>query len=173
MKIAVFYVRNCSFRELVLTDYYYQDVLALRALGYKVVPVFRNCDIPLNYDLLFIWWWSYALYPVFHSYLLRKPSVITGTMNISGSCYLMPGSKINNVTFLNRSLFKACIIWLSAKFSSLNLFVNNDEKLLASKFLNLTSSAFLPHCISPKSPTYLDAFTLLFPGFALGLFFFL
>lgn len=162
MKLAILFVKDCSYRELILTDYYYQDVLALRVLGYKVLPVFRYRDIPCKYDIMFIWWWSYSLYPIIHSRFLGKPSLVTGTMNISFTKVSESGSVINDVIFAGRNRLKSFTILLSAKLASLNIFVNRTEELLAQKYLKLHNSTFISHCIPAQLPQVFEP-SLLYP----------
>lgn len=171
MKVAVFLAPNVSRRELFLRDFYYQDLQVLRRLGFKVVFANTLFQVPIKYDLLFVWWWSYALIPVMFSLLLFRPSIIIGTMNIteSSSCFgdFCPFFRVK---FLRRSIMKALLIYFSARLASVNIFVNRNEENLARKFLGLPNTIFIPHSVSlPKlshsgysSPTRLQ-FLLSYP----------
>ena len=63
MAKIVFYCRD-TLENIRSMEYYRQDIEALQALGHDVVVCNRYRDIPWRFDVLFVWWWTYALLPV-------------------------------------------------------------------------------------------------------------
>lgn len=59
-----FYCHLSDSNLLDLVEFYKQDIDALKKLDEKLVIATRYKDIDWSCDILFIWWWSYALYPI-------------------------------------------------------------------------------------------------------------
>jgi glycosyltransferase involved in cell wall biosynthesis len=138
---VVFYC-NDSLENLNIFEYYKQDIDALSALGHEVIVVNRYRDIPWSFDLLFVWWWTYALLPVVLAKLLNKPSVITGTFNFK----FPPG--FDGIDYFARPLWKRLVITMAVKFASMNIFVNKSEKKECEEYFRIKTARFLSHVIS-------------------------
>jgi hypothetical protein len=82
MSRIVFYCNETK-SNLETFEYYKQDIDALKTLGHQVIICTKYREIPFDFDIMFIWWWTYALIPVLLSRLLRKPCIVTGTYNFS------------------------------------------------------------------------------------------
>lgn len=133
--------------DIEIFEYYNQDIVALKQLGYEV-------DLATNYfefilkiykaDFVFIWWWTYAFFPVFMGKILNKPSVITGTFNFK---FDVKETKSGS-DYFDRPYYQRLLIKYSVKNTNLNLFVNEREKELCSDFFNLSNAEYFPHIIS-------------------------
>jgi glycosyltransferase involved in cell wall biosynthesis len=139
-KIAVFYC-NDTYENIAMFDYYSQDIDVLKSLGYDVLICNRYRDIPLHFDFIFVWWWTYALYPVLLSKLFRKKSIVTGTFNFKHDIQ-------TGVDYFSRSLLQKLIIYLSVKCASVNVFVNNSEFIDCTDYFKLKESYYIPHSVS-------------------------
>jgi len=123
-------------------EYYKQDIDALTQLGHEVVICTKYREIPLLFDAMFIWWWTYALWPVAISWLLNKPSIITGTFNFQFP-ENFPGRD-----YFRRPLWQRALIRVATQMSTLNLFVNPGELKNCSEFFSLNSARYYPHIVS-------------------------
>jgi glycosyltransferase involved in cell wall biosynthesis len=140
MKI-IFFCRD-TFNNIELFEYYKQDVDIMRELGHDVLIINRFKDIPFKFDLIFVWWWTYAFYPVFLGKILGKPVIITGTFN-----FKFPEEFKGN-DFFSRSFLQRILIKYSVKNATKNLFVNKHEFISCTNYFNLKSSDYFPHVIS-------------------------
>lgn len=141
MSKIIFFCKD-SKSNIKLFEYYKQDIDALKDLGHEVVIVNRFIDIPLKFDILFVWWWTYAFYPVILSKVLNKPIIITGTFN-----FKFPKG-FEGVDYFSRPWWQRFLIKFSVKFATLNLFVNKSELANCTNYFNLKSSKYFPHIIS-------------------------
>lgn len=134
-------------KDIEIFEYYNQDIVALKHLGYEV-------DLATNYfefilkihkaDFIFIWWWTYAFFPVFIGKIFNKPTVITGTFNFK---FDVKETKSGS-DYFDRPYYQRLLIKYSVKNANLNLFVNEGEKELCSDFFNLSNAEYFPHIIS-------------------------
>jgi len=102
-------------------EYYRQDIEALKMLGHEVVVCNRYRDIPSQFDLMFIWWWTYALYPILLANLRGRKSVVTGVFN-----FRFP-EKSQGTDYFARPAHQRLMIWLATKLADANLFVSEQE----------------------------------------------
>lgn len=123
-------------------EYYKQDIDALKQLGHEIIICTKYREIPFRFDAIFIWWWTYALWPVVLSFLLNKPSIITGTFNFELPENLSGGG------YFQRSLWQRILISLATQMSTLNLFVNQEEYKNCSTYFHLKSGRYYPHIVS-------------------------
>ena len=120
MSKIVFYCKD-SMDNIQAMEYYRQDIEALKVLGHEVVVCNRYRDIPLQFDLMFIWWWTYALYPILLAKLLGRKSVVTGVFN-----FRFP-EKSQGADYFARPVHQRLMIWLATKLADANLFVSEQE----------------------------------------------
>lgn len=80
MAKVVFYCKD-SKAGISDMEYYQQDIQAIKELGHEVVVCNRYSQIPGDFDLIYIWWWTYALWPVLLAKIKRRKSVVTGVFN--------------------------------------------------------------------------------------------
>jgi glycosyltransferase involved in cell wall biosynthesis len=102
-------------------EYYNQDIQVLRELGHDVKIVTTYRDIPFDFDVIYIWWWTYALYPVLLAKLLNRKSIITGVFNFR------PVEHVSNSGFNSRPFYQRFLIKLALTLTDINLFVSKLE----------------------------------------------
>ncbi len=122
-------------------EYYKQDIDALKALNHQVIICTRYKEIPLRFDAMFIWWWTYALYPTLLCKILNKPCIITGTFNLK-----FPEG-YNGNDYFRRPIWQQLLIKNATKLSTLNLFVSHLELEGCSKYFKLKNARYYPHII--------------------------
>jgi glycosyltransferase involved in cell wall biosynthesis len=137
----VFYC-NDSRDNLDTFEYYKQDTDALKALGHEVVICTRYREIPRDFDLMFVWWWTFALYPVLLARLLRRPVIVTGTYN-----FRFPKG-FEGVDYFVRPAWQQALIRWATKLATLNLFVNTGELRGCTEYFGIRSGRYMPHVIA-------------------------
>lgn len=141
MAKVVFYCNDTK-SNLDTFEYYKQDVDALRTLGHHVTICTKYREIPLDFDVMFIWWWTYALWPVILSRLLKKPSIITGTFN-----FRFPAG-FEGRDYFRRPFLQRLLISKATHLSTRNLFVNEAELKQCSEYFDLNNCLYFPHIVS-------------------------
>lgn len=137
MARIVFYCRDQ--RSNVDTfEYYRQDIEALESLGHTVIVCTRYRDIPVSFDAMFVWWWTYALVPSLICRVWGKPCVITGVFN-----FRFP-EHLKGIDYFARPWWQRALISAATKIADLNLFLNEHELHLCSEFFGLTSGRYYP-----------------------------
>lgn len=120
-KTILFYVNIDDLSLVNDISFYEQDVRALNELGYDVLISNQYRDfLMLQYDYIYIWWWSYSLLPVVWSRLMHKKIIIAGAFHYSTP--LMTGTD-----FVRRSLLFKLMVKFSLRFANANIFVSNYE----------------------------------------------
>lgn len=143
---------------LETVEFYKQDIDALRALGHQVIICTKYREIPFDFDAMFIWWWTYALWPVLVSRILRKPCFITGTFN-----FRFPEG-FEGKDYFRRPCWQRILIRNATRMCTLNLFVNQLELESCSKYFRLKNKCYFPHTIHDdylQGPAKLRGKTLL------------
>lgn len=102
-------------------EYYRQDIEAFESLGHEVTISTRYREIPRHFDLIFIWWWTHALYPVILARLRSRPCFITGIFNFR----FPPG--FEGTDYLHRPMWQRFLIGLATRACTLNLFPYDRE----------------------------------------------
>ena len=163
MARIIFYC-NDSISNINAFEYYKQDIDALRSLGHVVIICNKFREIPLEFDVLFIWWWTYALYPLLLARLLRKPAIVTGTYNFKFPL------DFAGMDYFSRPAWQRVLIRFATKLATLNLFVNKGEMKACTEFFGLKNSRYLPHVIAddylkgPSEQRTLTLFNLAWSG---------
>ena len=120
--------------------------------------------LPFKFDIMFIWWWTYALYPVLFARLLQKPVIITGTYN-----FKFPDG-FAGVDYFSRPIWQRLLIKFATVFATLNFFVNRGELDACSVYFDLKNARYLPHIIDddylqgPLNQRSLSLFNLAWSG---------
>jgi glycosyltransferase involved in cell wall biosynthesis len=127
--------------QLESFEYYKQDIDALKSLNHEVVICTKYQEIPFRFDAMFIWWWTYALYPALLCKILNKPCIITGTFN-----YKFPEG-YDGIDYFKRSIWQKILIKIATKICTLNLFVSQLELYSCSKYFKLKNDRYYPHII--------------------------
>ena len=120
-KLKIVFYCNDTLENIRSMEYYNQDIQVLIESGHDVKICNRYRDIPLNFDVIFIWWWTYALFPVLLARLLGRKSIITGVFNYKAVEH-MPNSGFHGRPFHQKLLIK-----LALKMTDVNLFVSKIE----------------------------------------------
>ena len=163
MKKIVFYCHD-TLENLTTFEYYRQDIDALKELGHEVLVVNRYRDIPVKFDLLFVWWWTYAFYPVLLARLLRRPVIVTGTFN-----FKFP-KDFAGVDYFARPTWQKFLIAGAVRLATLNLFVNRMELKGCQDHFKIDNVGYMPHVIpdaylqGPAEPRKLELFNLSWSG---------
>ena len=142
--IVVFYCRE-SLDNINSMEYYRQDIEALKSLGHNVVICNRYRDIPLKFDMLYVWWWSYALYPVLLARLFRRPSVITGVYN-----FRFENKHAGGFDYFGRPWYQRLLISLATKLTNANLFISEFEYKEVQRYFKLKRSFYYPCAVSDE-----------------------
>ena len=119
-------------------EYYKQDIDALRYLGHQVIICTKYREIPYDFDAMFVWWWTYALWPVTLCKLLKKPCIITGAFNIR-----FPDN-FEGTDYFRRPYWQRLLIKKATKLAALNLFINTFELKDCSEYFGLANSRYYP-----------------------------
>jgi glycosyltransferase involved in cell wall biosynthesis len=119
-------------------EYYKQDIDALRVLGHQVIICTKYSELPFSFDAMFIWWWTYALWPVLLSRMLKKPCIITGVYN-----FRFPEG-FEGKDYFKRPYWQRILIREAACLCTLNLFLNQHELEDCSKYFKLNNSRYYP-----------------------------
>ena len=99
----------------------------------------KYSEIDWNVDVLFIWWWTYALYPVVIAKLKRRKirTIITGTFN-----YICPQAPFD---YFRRPWYQRILIKSAAMLVDKNVLVSyNEYKQLKSDW-HLENVLYCPH----------------------------
>lgn len=142
MKI-LFYC-NTSIETLQSVEFYKQDIDALRDAGHEVIICTKYRDLLRGFDAVFIWWWSYALFPILFAKLLRKKAIVTGTFNFRHVDF---DSKND---YFGKPLWKRALIYAAARLADLNIFVNRIEYEQCTKYFKLKKSDLLYHSVGDE-----------------------
>lgn len=110
-------------------EFYAQDIRILEDLGFDVNIATHPREIR-RADLYFVWWWTWAFFPVMAASLLRRPSIITGVFN--------------GDTFDSRPLIHRQMIKLAAKRANANIFVSHLEQKQVSNMLFVNNPRYSP-----------------------------
>lgn len=153
MSKVVFYCRD-TLDNIRSMEYYWQDIKAMRALGHEVVVCNRYRDIPLRFDVMYVWWWTYALVPVLLARLLGRPSMITGVYNFRFE------HKSHGSDYFARPWHQRLLIRLATKITNANLFVAESEFKLVPAYFKLQHCYYFPPVVGEE---YFEANQLLVP----------
>ncbi|GET33759.1 glycosyl transferase [Prolixibacter bellariivorans] len=140
-KKICFFVKIDDIKILDDVNFYAQDIRILKELGYEVIITNRISELfRIKYDLYFVWWWTYAIFPLIASIINRKPLIITGTFNIAN-----PHNSYHSRSFIERILIKTPL-----KYSDANIFVSEYELIEMKKHFNYNNFNYIPHIVEPK-----------------------
>jgi glycosyltransferase involved in cell wall biosynthesis len=79
-KVACFFAKVKDREILRRVEFYAQDIKILQDLGFEVRIATRLSEIRPA-DLYFVWWWTWAYFPVSIARMLRRPVVVTGVFD--------------------------------------------------------------------------------------------
>lgn len=137
MSRVVFYCHD-SLENIQSMEYYRQDIEALRGLGHDVVLCNRYRDIPWRFDVLFVWWWTYALLPVAMSKLAGRRAIITGVYNFRFE------DASSGRDFFGRPGLQRFVIALATRLADANLFTSSREVEAVADHFGLHTAHYAP-----------------------------
>lgn len=158
--VVVFFARVKDPKLFELVEFYAQDVEILRALGYRVHVVNRVRDLvraPVP-DVYFVWWWTYAAFPVALARLVRRPVVITGTFDARD--------------FPARRWHQRALMAFAARNATANVFVSQLERDEVPRLIEVAAPNMSPHIVDEatyrpggeRDPSLLLSFVLMDHG---------
>lgn len=139
----IFFCRD-SAENIQSMEYYRQDLEALRALGHEVVICTRYRDIPAQFDLIYVWWWTYALYPVLLAKLKRRKSIVTGVYNFRFD------DKSSGTDYFARPWYQRLLIRLATKWADANLFISEREFQSVPTYFALRNAYYFPCAVGDE-----------------------
>lgn len=143
MAKIVFYCHD-TLENIHSMEYYRQDIEALKVLGHDVVVANRYRDIPWSFDVMFVWWWTYALVPVLFARILRRPSLITGVFNFRFD------SKSHGADYFTRAWHQRILISLATRIADANLFISERELTEVPSHFRLNRYYYFPCAVGAE-----------------------
>jgi glycosyltransferase involved in cell wall biosynthesis len=80
VKKVCFFARVKDLEVLERHEFYAQDIRILKELGFQVELAIRPWELRPA-DLYFVWWWTWAFFPVLVARAFRRPVLITGVFD--------------------------------------------------------------------------------------------
>lgn len=141
MSRIIFYC-NDTLANIESMEYYRQDIEALRGLGHEVVVCNRYRDIPIKFDLMFVWWWTYALYPVLLARMLGRKAIIAGVYNFRYE------DSASGTDYFGRPLLQRMLIAAATRLANANLFVGYQEFEAVPPYFALENAYYAPCAVA-------------------------
>ena len=141
MRIS-FFCKLQDRKALDVVEFYIQDISALRKIDPELSIATRYREINWKADLIVVWWWTYALYPVIRGRLGGKTVFITGTFN-----YRCPSSPVD---FFQRPIHQRLLIKSAMRWANLNILVSRHEYELIRNDWKFENLAYSPHGVNTK-----------------------
>jgi len=113
-------------------EFYAQDIRILESLGFDVHIATALSEIR-SADLFFVWWWTWAFFPVMLATLLDRPSLITGTFN--------------TWLFDQRPALHRRMLRFVLKHAAANVFVSQLEYKQTPRILPVNNPCYSPHIV--------------------------
>lgn len=137
MSRVVFYC-NDTLANIDTFEYYRQDIESLEALGHDVVVCTKYREIPMQFDAMFVWWWTFALWPVVLCRALGRPCLVTGVYNFRNP------PEFKGIDYFRRPRWQRALIRAATKLASLNLFIDEGELRECAAFFSLSNGRYYP-----------------------------
>ncbi len=113
-------------------EFYAQDLRILRELGYEV-HIASSLQALRSADLYFVWWWTWAFFPVVLGAALHRPVLVTGTFDP----WLYPRRPFHQRVLMRFALANA----------GANVFVSQLEHRQVPAMLPVRNPCFIPHTV--------------------------
>jgi len=164
-KRLLFFAKVADLSILRDVSFYEQDIRALEELGFEVYVTNKLSDLVLKrYDVIYIWWWSYAFLPILLRSFNGAACVVAGAFHYSTP--LMGGTD-----FVRRSRVYRMLASFALRNADTNIFVSKCEFLSVTENLRVNNPKLVYHGIDtqlyspavsvPNSPVEKEGFTLL------------
>jgi glycosyltransferase involved in cell wall biosynthesis len=138
---ACFYAPVTDPQVFERVEFYKQDIDILRALGFTVTKATRWRDIPWDADLYFVWWWTWAFFPLLKARVRRRPVLITGVFDYR---WPMPG-----LDYFHRPAWQQWLLRCVLHQASANIFVSQIEYDAVTKELGAYNAHYIPLTLNP------------------------
>ncbi len=136
MKIC-FFVKTRDKSIFSRVGFYKQDLEILRHLGHEVIIINRIRDLfSARVDLYYVWWWTWAIFPVCIGILKRKKVIIYGVFS-----HIINDQLIDHK---NRHYFHRFLMNLSLKLANKNVFQTHFELGIIKKRFYVNNPMFCP-----------------------------
>lgn len=143
MARIVFYC-NDALENLETTEYYKQDIDALRALGHEVLVCNRYRDFPWRFDAVFIWWWTYAFLPVAFARFTGRKVLVAGVYNFRFD------DPLSGTDYFTRPWWQRALINVATRLANANLFVSKREFHDVTAYFPTIHSYYAPCAVSDE-----------------------
>lgn len=141
MQKKVCFFLNTNDTELInRTEFYKIDIQILQDLGFDIEYCFDYKKIPSDVKFYFIWWWTYAIFPVLKAKFLKKKSIITGTFNLA--------NHISGGDFYSRPFYQKLMIKKSARLADANILVSQLEYNKIQEKISRGNVYYSPHALN-------------------------
>lgn len=115
MKPSVCFFAKVQDRQtLERVEFYAQDIQILRDLGFDIQIAVTPAGIR-RADFYYVWWWTWAFFPLATAKVLRRPVLITGVFDTPS---------MQERSFLHRRLITGAL-----KAADTNVFLSDDEMI--------------------------------------------
>jgi glycosyltransferase involved in cell wall biosynthesis len=131
-KTVCFFAKVKNRSVLERFEFYTQDLRILEELGLQVEVAVSPSQVR-RADLYFVWWWTWAFFPVLAARTVRRPVLVTGTFDY----WAFDGRPA-----LHRAMMKYALAHADA-----NIFVSNLEYRLVPANLRVKEPGYVPHVI--------------------------
>lgn len=115
---ACFFAKVPDRSMLTYNQFYAQDIRILQSMCDDVQVAIRWSELPLDADIYFVWWWTWALVPIAVANVRRKPAIVTGVFDLANP---MPGA------WPSWPLWKQGITRAALRLATANVFVSELE----------------------------------------------
>jgi glycosyltransferase involved in cell wall biosynthesis len=139
---ACFYAPVSDPLVLNRVEFYKQDLDILRALGFDITIATRWNQIPWDADFYFVWWWTWALFPLLKARVRRRPVLITGTFD-----YRWP---VPGLDYYGRPGWQRWLLRRALRQASANIFVSQVEYNEVIQNLGAYNPHYIPHTIDTQ-----------------------
>jgi glycosyltransferase involved in cell wall biosynthesis len=134
-----FFVQTKDLDLVNRNEFYKIDLKILRELGFDVNICHSFRQLPSDVDFYFIWWWTYAIFPVLKAKKLGKKSVITGTFNLA--------RHIAGADYYSKPFYKKLLIKSSARLTDMNIMVSKYEYEKMQSEITKNNVYYSPHVL--------------------------
>lgn len=121
------------------TEFYRIDISILSDLGFGIKTAFSYRYLPSDVNFYFIWWWTYALFPVLRGKLTGKKTLITGTFNFF--------RHVKGADYYSRPLYQRLLIKKSAQMADANVMVSTFEYRKMQEEVTTGNVYYSPHAL--------------------------